>query len=151
MSVRVGAFRSGWFSISGDCTAGWLLRAPLGLVSVKRNLHKSLIGVEVPDVTPLTFKSVSQPPSGGPQCVFFRVRVRERKSPLASSRGDFILTKWRVDCMLGLTSADTPGEVTVYDESVGVKIWRKGVVLHAALMAHGESSPDASSDRLHLE
>ncbi|RWW21425.1 hypothetical protein GW17_00014419 [Ensete ventricosum] len=133
MSVRVGAFGSGWFSISGDCTSGWLLRAPLGLVSVERNLHKSLIGVEVPDMTPPTFK------------------VRERKSPIASPRGDFILTKRRVDCMLGLTSADTPGEVTVYDESVGVKIWREGVVLHAALMAHGEGSPDASSDRLHLE
>ncbi|RZR80932.1 hypothetical protein BHM03_00007042 [Ensete ventricosum] len=40
----------------------------------------------------------------------------------------------RVGHTLGLTSTDTPGEVTMYGESVGAEVWREGVVCHAALM-----------------
>ncbi|RRT83122.1 hypothetical protein B296_00015443 [Ensete ventricosum] len=53
---------------------------------------------------------------------------------LASSGGDFILTRRRVGHTLGLTSTDTPGEVTMYGESVGAEVWCEGVVCHAALM-----------------
>ncbi|RRT75521.1 hypothetical protein B296_00031153 [Ensete ventricosum] len=70
--------------------------------------------------------------------------------PLASSGGDFILTKRRVGRTLSLTFVDTPGEAATYGESVGAKVWREGVVCHAALMACGESSTDASSSRFHL-
>ncbi|RRT56816.1 hypothetical protein B296_00021365 [Ensete ventricosum] len=36
-------------------------------VSTKRDLHKGLVGVGLPDITPPTFKSASRPPSGGSQ------------------------------------------------------------------------------------
>ncbi|RZS03110.1 hypothetical protein BHM03_00033240 [Ensete ventricosum] len=46
------------------CTSSWLLQAPLGSVSAAKDLHKGLVEMEVPDMTPPTFKSVSRPPSG---------------------------------------------------------------------------------------
>ncbi|RWW13433.1 hypothetical protein GW17_00022845 [Ensete ventricosum] len=50
--------------------------------------------------------------------------LSQSRSPfLASSGGDFILTKWRVDRTLRLTFVDTPGEAVVYGASVGAEVW----------------------------
>ncbi|RWW81929.1 hypothetical protein BHE74_00009632 [Ensete ventricosum] len=49
----------GRFSFSGVCISGWLFRALVGRVIVEEDLHKGLVGMRVPDVTPPIFKSVS--------------------------------------------------------------------------------------------
>ncbi|RZR92933.1 hypothetical protein BHM03_00021303 [Ensete ventricosum] len=73
-----------------------------------------------------------------------------RSPSLALPRGDFILTRRRIGCTLGLTSTDTLGEVTVYGESSGPEIWQKGVARHATLITHYGGSTDSSLGRLHL-
>ncbi|RWW33131.1 hypothetical protein BHE74_00008757 [Ensete ventricosum] len=74
----------------------------------------------------------------------------QRSPSLALPRGDFILTRRRIGCTLGLTSTDTLGEVTVYGESSGTEIWQKGVARHATLITHYGGSTDSSLGRLHL-
>ncbi|RWW61097.1 hypothetical protein BHE74_00031856 [Ensete ventricosum] len=78
-------------------------------------------------------------------------RKRERRSPLlVSSGGNSILTRWRVNRALGLTSTDTPGEVALYGESIGTEVWHEGVAHDAALMVRGGGLTDAPSSWLHL-
>ncbi|RWW58055.1 hypothetical protein BHE74_00035116 [Ensete ventricosum] len=88
-------------------------------------MHKGLVKMRVLDMIPSMYRSVS-PPSRGSQYVFLRAKAR--KSPLASPRGDFILTRRKVSRTLGLTSIDTPSEVVVYGELVGTKVWRDGLI-----------------------
>ncbi|RRT57942.1 hypothetical protein B296_00041317 [Ensete ventricosum] len=52
-----GAFGLGRFSVSGADTSGGLPRELLESVSAEEDLHKGLIGMGVPDVTPPMFKS----------------------------------------------------------------------------------------------
>ncbi|RZS28823.1 hypothetical protein BHM03_00062474, partial [Ensete ventricosum] len=82
--------------------------------------------------------------------MFAAPRFREEVPLLASSGGGFILTGRRLDRMLGLTFADTLGEVTVYSESVDTEVWREGVACHVTLMARGGGLATAPSDRLYL-
>ncbi|RWW47178.1 hypothetical protein BHE74_00046850 [Ensete ventricosum] len=51
------------------------LALPLGSMSVEKDLHKGLVGMEVLDVIPPTFKLVSRPSSGGSfSAYFFRIK-----------------------------------------------------------------------------
>ncbi|RWV83447.1 hypothetical protein GW17_00054936 [Ensete ventricosum] len=86
-----------------------------------------------------------------PRISGFRPLIKREEVPLlASSGGGFILTGRRLDRMLGLTFADTLGEVTVYSESVDTEVWREGVACHVTLMARGGGLATAPSDRLYL-
>ncbi|RZS16864.1 hypothetical protein BHM03_00048931 [Ensete ventricosum] len=121
-------FGLGRFDVSGADTSGGLPRELLGSVSTEEDLHKGLIGMGVPDVTPPMFKS---------------------KTPLVQP-GGFYTHQQRVDHTLSLTSTLTSGVTVAYGESAGVEVWREGVAHHAAFMTCGSDLADVSSGRCHL-
>ncbi|RRT85929.1 hypothetical protein B296_00000365 [Ensete ventricosum] len=119
MAVASGRIR---FGLSRAGTLGGFPREPLESVAAEEDLHKGLIGMGLPDVTPLTFKLV-------PDLFFF---------------GDVgILTRREVARTLSLTSVVTPGVAKSYGESVDAKAWRDGMAPHAAFGL--ARRPDAST------
>ncbi|RZR95106.1 hypothetical protein BHM03_00023922 [Ensete ventricosum] len=88
-----------------------------------RTCTKDLVGMGVPDVTPLTLKSV------------FDFFLGDRKEGSPYARSTFIVTL---------------GVVELYSESVGVEVWGEGMTCHMALMACAAAvglahHPDAST------
>ncbi|RWW52522.1 hypothetical protein BHE74_00041050 [Ensete ventricosum] len=96
-----------------------------------RTCTKDLVGMRVPDVTPLTLKSVFDFFLGDRK-VFFG--LGERTPSGAANRGFY--THREEGCPYARsTFIVTLGVAELYSESVGVEVWGEGMTRHVALMA----------------
>ncbi|RWW29474.1 hypothetical protein GW17_00006007 [Ensete ventricosum] len=119
-----------WFGVSGASTSGGFSRELLEWVAAKEDLHKGLVGMGVPDMTPPTFNS--------------------RSPLLVPPKEDFILIGREIARTLNLISVVTSSVTKSYSESVGAETWREDMTRHAILTAHDGSSIIMASGRFHL-